>query len=169
MRHMIFTIFAIKYKNSCTFNKRSVVNFVKNQFCQIIWNIVELLTGWKWTMNNKNELLRQLPKLDKLIRHESFAEFNQELLKIAARDVIEKLRQDIITDSVAMPENTKIIDDIKTAYAALAKGTLYKVINATGVPIHTNLGRAPLPEDTLSEAIEIACGYSNLEYDVEKG
>ncbi len=120
-------------------------------------------------MNNKNELLRQLPKLDKLIRHESFAEFNQELLKIAARDVIEKLRQDIITDSVAMPENTKIIDDIKTAYAALAKGTLYKVINATGVPIHTNLGRAPLPEDTLSEAIEIACGYSNLEYDVEKG
>lgn len=122
--------------------------------------------------NKKNELLRQLPKLDKLIRHESFAEFNQELLKIAARDVIEKkLRQDIITDSVAMPENTKkIIDDIKkTAYAALAKGTLYKVINATGVPIHTNLGRAPLPEDTLSEAIEIACGYSNLEYDVEKG
>jgi L-seryl-tRNA(Ser) seleniumtransferase len=51
----------------------------------------------------------------------------------------------------------------------LATGSLVPVINATGVLLHTNLGRAPLAEDVLQAAREVAGGYSTLEYDLERG
>jgi len=52
---------------------------------------------------------------------------------------------------------------------AAALPSLHRVLNATGVIVHTNLGRAPLPREALEPALEAAAGYSNLEYDLEAG
>ena len=56
-----------------------------------------------------------------------------------------------------------------TALAGQARGSLRPVINATGVVIHTNLGRAPLADAAIERIASIARGYSNLEYDLDKG
>src|SRR5690349_1960115 len=53
--------------------------------------------------------------------------------------------------------------------ATAARPSLRRVVNATGVIIHTNLGRAPLAEEAIAALIETAAGYSNLEYDLERG
>jgi len=121
------------------------------------------------TMDNKNTILRNLPKLDKLITDNTFTGLNIEILKIASRSILDSLRDDIVKSDKPLPEHDKICELIKTEYNKIKKGTLYKIINATGVPIHTNLGRSPLPESVTKDAIEIACGYSNLEYDVSTG
>ncbi|MDP3720469.1 MAG: L-seryl-tRNA(Sec) selenium transferase [Acidobacteriota bacterium] len=59
--------------------------------------------------------------------------------------------------------------DARESLAASARGSLRPVINATGVVIHTNLGRAPLAPAALQRAAAIAAGYSNLEYDLAAG
>lgn len=59
--------------------------------------------------------------------------------------------------------------DARESLAASARGSLRPVINATGVVIHTNLGRAPLAPAALARAAAIAAGYSNLEYDLAAG
>jgi len=118
---------------------------------------------------NKKETLKKLPKIDKIISEKTFEGMNQNILKIASRSVIEELRQGILSGDISDLNNEEIISDISDKYNEISEGTLFKVVNATGVPIHTNLGRSPLPESSINEAKEIVCGYSNLEYDMEKG
>ena len=62
-----------------------------------------------------------------------------------------------------------LIADARARVEALRRGSLRRVLNATGVIVHTNLGRAPLPEAAADAAAEAARGYSNLEYDLEAG
>ena len=69
-----------------------------------------------------------------------------------------------IADAAAMMEDTA-----RRALLALARGSLVPVINATGVVIHTNLGRAPIADAALARAAAIAGGYCNLEYDLGEG
>src|SRR5690349_16194983 len=57
----------------------------------------------------------------------------------------------------------------EAALSSDARGSLRPVINATGVVIHTNLGRAPLAEAAIDRVASIARGYSNLEYDIAAG
>lgn len=71
------------------------------------------------------------------------------------------------TDTTAAVE--RIEADTVRRLTAEMTGTLRKVINATGVILHTNLGRAPLTRPALERALQIGAGYSNLEYDVAKG
>jgi len=116
-------------------------------------------------MDNKNNILKDLPKIDKLMTDSRFDGLNSEFVKISARNVLNSIRNE-------MPEKIDtgvIFDRILKQYEVLVKGTLYKVINATGVPIHTNLGRAPISKELFDEASDIVCGYSNLEYNTEKG
>src|SRR5207249_180590 len=60
-------------------------------------------------------------------------------------------------------------DDIRVRVEATMRATLYPVVNATGVIIHTNLGRAPLSAATLKAMQEAGGVYANLEYDVASG
>ena len=53
--------------------------------------------------------------------------------------------------------------------AASGRPSLRRVLNATGVLIHTNLGRAPLAQAALDRVVEVGGGYSNLEYDLDAG
>lgn len=62
-----------------------------------------------------------------------------------------------------------IVGELTQRLEAAAQQTLRKVINATGIIVHTNLGRAPLAIDALEAVAAVAQGYSNLEYDLESG
>ena len=90
----------------------------------------------------------------------------------AARRAIAAKRESILGDQAAAARADTAIDpreDVAAAAAELARPALRRVINATGVVLHTNLGRAPLAEAARAAIVATAAGYTNLEYDVAAG
>jgi len=112
---------------------------------------------------------RDIPKIDKLLAHEAFAAYNPALLTEAIRTEIDALRDAIKNGEVTQIDEATLIDAIHRHYAAMLTPSLQPVINATGVTIHTNLGRSPIDPALFDEARAIATGYCNLEYDLEAG
>jgi L-seryl-tRNA(Ser) seleniumtransferase len=104
--------------------------------------------------------LRDLPSVDELARVA-----DDPLAVDAARAVLDRAREEIRagSDPGDLPERLR--DEIREA----RRMRLRRAINATGVVVHTNLGRAPLAEAALDAAREAARGYSNLEYDLSAG
>jgi L-seryl-tRNA(Ser) seleniumtransferase len=126
-----------------------------------------------------SEALRALPAIDTLLRTEtgrSLADvIGLERLTNLARRVIDELRQEIIagagTDGREYSRDSllaKVERRLAAAHHTEAASGIRRVINATGVILHTNLGRAPL-SDGARRAIEQAAGYCNLEYDLTTG
>lgn len=116
--------------------------------------------------------LRRLPSVDRLLRDprvEGLAEtFGHEAATEASRWALERARETILAGG----EEPTIVDIIEAAIGrtrAVWQPSLARVINATGVIIHTNLGRAPLSAEALAAVEAVALGYSNLEYDLEVG
>lgn len=125
----------------------------------------------------QRELLRALPRIDELMSLPEVQEAArhlapQEVARVA-RSVVQGVREAIL--SAADP--TLLDDDFPrnweaTMSAALARAMrrgLRPMINATGVLLHTNLGRAPLSQEALDAVVAVARGYSNLEFDTETG
>jgi L-seryl-tRNA(Ser) seleniumtransferase len=115
---------------------------------------------------------RLLPAVDTLVqamqRHLNSAGLPRALLVDTARHVIEEARR-AITSGSAAPTPEQLTDAaIAHAYAVI-QPSLRPVINATGVIIQTNLGRAPLSEAALRAMWDVSAGYSNIEYDLEAG
>ena len=113
------------------------------------------------------EQLRQRPALTAL-EHEH----GRQATMAALRRVAETVRREIASGHVFA--STDDVADAIAARVALdltreARGSLRPVINATGVIIHTNLGRAPLSPAALQRVQQVAAGYNNLEYDIAKG
>src|SRR3989441_5878280 len=104
--------------------------------------------------------LRDLPSVDELARQSK-----DPLAVEAARKVVARAREQIQQGDD--PGDLKA--QLQTELSAARAPHLRRVINATGVILHTNLGRAPLAEAALERVREISRGYSNLEYDVEAG
>jgi len=124
--------------------------------------------------------LRHLPSIDQLLRRESLRELidstGRETVRDRLRYVIEEMRRDILSgaiDSATASNQEKISLEIARRLddraAASVRSRLQRVINATGVILHTNLGRAPLSRPALDAVLDVAGGYSNLEYDLETG
>ena len=114
-------------------------------------------------------LLKKLPSVDEAVRalEDSLDEsLPRWTLVEAARAAIETLRARILQGDTTRPELDP--EMITRAAGALMAPSLHPVINATGVVVHTNLGRAPLAKYVLERVVRIASGYSNLEYDVEQ-
>jgi len=109
--------------------------------------------------------LRDLPSVDELLRDERLAAEPHELALATARTVLERAREQI----KAGGEPGSIVDTILAELARTRQPSLRRVVNATGVLVHTNLGRAPLAEAALARVTEVGAGYSNLEYDLERG
>jgi L-seryl-tRNA(Ser) seleniumtransferase len=103
--------------------------------------------------------LRDLPSVDELVRGNA-----DPLAVAAARDVLERAREEIRAGS----EPGDLRARLDEALAAAHRPALRRVLNATGVLVHTNLGRAPLAEAAL-ERVRDAAAYSNLEYDLSSG
>jgi L-seryl-tRNA(Ser) seleniumtransferase len=116
--------------------------------------------------------LRKLPSVDKLLQEEAvqvLAEaHSHELAVEAARETLESARQAILEGNPCPPVSQLAQMTVANLGRRL-QPTLRPVINASGVIIHTNLGRAPLSEETRLAMQEAAQGYSNLEYDLEAG
>lgn len=116
--------------------------------------------------------LRLLPSVDALLQDHTLQELEQRcghtILVEACRESIEAARKGILAGAQA-PMPALIIDDVYTRVERAVRPSLVPVINATGVIIHTNLGRAPLSEDAIAAMRAAAQGYSNLEYDLDAG
>ncbi len=109
--------------------------------------------------------LRDLPSIDELLRDERLAEEPHRPAVEAARRVLERAREEI----QAGREPGSLVDAVLAELEAQRRPRLRRVLNATGVLIHTNLGRAPLSEAALARVVEVGSGYSNLEYDLDRG
>ena len=114
-------------------------------------------------------LYRSIPKIDKLLTHDAFGGYNTALLTEAIRNAIDALRAAITAGTVTAIDHEALIADIVRRYKTALTPSLQPVINATGVIIHTNLGRSPIDPELFDAAREIATGYCNLEYDLEAG
>ncbi len=122
----------------------------------------------------KAALLRQLPAVDELVKRPGVtalvSEAGHELAVRVARALLERLRQEIAEGSAAADADVARMEELFAAeLEAAVNYSLQQVINATGVVLHTNLGRAPLGEKVLQHLSETASRYSNLEYDLAAG
>jgi L-seryl-tRNA(Ser) seleniumtransferase len=104
--------------------------------------------------------LRDLPSVDELAR-----EAGDPLAVDAARVVIERAREEIQAGADPGDLATRLREELADA----RRPRLRRVLNATGVIVHTNLGRAPLAEEAVDRITDAARGYSNLEYDLAEG
>jgi L-seryl-tRNA(Ser) seleniumtransferase len=109
--------------------------------------------------------LRDLPSVDRLLAGPRLADLPHELALTAARTVLERARAEIRAGREPEPLEDAVLQEIGRAQ----RPSLRRVLNATGVLVHTNLGRAPLADAALARVAEVGAGYSNLEYDVERG
>ncbi|MBN1660478.1 MAG: L-seryl-tRNA(Sec) selenium transferase [Anaerolineae bacterium] len=118
------------------------------------------------------EELRKLPSVDRLLQESQVAalvrEWSHELVVDAAREALDMARGAIRNDSPAPPMAALALR-VGELLARRVEPTLRPVINATGVVVHTNLGRAPLSDEARAAMDAVAVGYSNLEYDLGVG
>lgn len=121
----------------------------------------------------KNQLLRKLPKIDELLKEQIVQSKSEDSMRTL---VIDSLRQSI-TKYRELILNGQIDDftkeDILSSFIEMLEessgSNFKKVINATGVVIHTNLGRSLLAKKALENVVNVADSYNNLEYDLKKG
>ncbi len=129
------------------------------------------------TRMDTNALLRQLPKVDALLEREdlrALAETMPRALVVdAVREAIDASREQVLAGGAADAAIDVSADAVAARAVVLAQGkarrSLRRVINATGIVVHTNLGRSPLAASALDAVAEVASGYSTLEFDVDSG
>jgi L-seryl-tRNA(Ser) seleniumtransferase len=116
--------------------------------------------------------LRALPSVDRVLADPALdyvrASLPAPLITSAVREVLEEARTAILAGAQSEPTLPQLAERAAAMAAQASTGGLRHVINATGVIIHTNLGRAPLSLSAL-QAINNAAAYSNLEYDLAAG
>ncbi|MDH3775001.1 MAG: L-seryl-tRNA(Sec) selenium transferase, partial [Deltaproteobacteria bacterium] len=127
--------------------------------------------------SDNKEMLRSLPAVDELLRQEVISEavetYPRTLVVRAVRNVLDRNRQAILNGKAAFDsqgfEQANLVKEILAEIQHLDSFTLRRVINGTGIIVHTNLGRSLLCQDALDRLQLIGSGYSNLEYDLEVG
>jgi len=116
-------------------------------------------------------LLREIPSVDEILNSSVFLEFSPSLqVTDAVRTTLERLRKNIIEEHVKkIPSMRELVYLVMKEDEVLNTNNLQKVINGTGIILHTNLGRAPLSREAIAAINETASSYSNLEYDLTYG
>jgi L-seryl-tRNA(Ser) seleniumtransferase len=124
------------------------------------------------TPSEMQQQLRRLPAVDELLRQSLLvpiaATSARPVLVACAREVLESLRTQIRSGQ-ASPSLEGMAAHVFALFQQRQRPSLRPVINATGVIINTNLGRAPLSQESLQAIAAVAQGYANLEYDLEQG
>lgn len=122
----------------------------------------------------KNALLRKIPNMNELLDAEEIRKYTEILGKDITKKIIQE-KLDEVRNSILSGETENEIPEellkkeLLVQLERAARPDMKKVINATGTILHTNLGRAPLARKHMQQLTEILSGYSNLEYDLEKG
>lgn len=116
--------------------------------------------------------LNQIAQVEKLLNREEIAPFKEILSRPLVADIVKTevdlYRQKIIQQKLAVDLN-ELVQNIVCALDVQCIHRTHPVINATGVVVHTNLGRSPLPPIVWQEAQEIMCHYTNLEINLVNG
>lgn len=118
--------------------------------------------------------LRNLPSVEGLLQTETtarlIAQFGRPLTLDALRNTLDDIRARFKAGTLTgLPSNESILAQAESTLSAWTAPTLSPVINATGVILHTNLGRAPMSEATIRAMDAVSRGYSNLEFDLDTG
>lgn len=126
--------------------------------------------------NDAQEALRLLPKMDEVIRllegTDLAGRFPRHLVVEACRSAVDRMRRAILEAKrgpVPQPSAEGAAALARARLEKLVGRSLRRVVNATGIILHTNLGRAPLCEEALEQVASVSAGYSNLEFDLEEG
>lgn len=127
----------------------------------------------------KQSLLRSIPKIDDLLMHPIIEErlhlIPRDLVVAIIREVIQETREHILAlDAAALESMTALNTEglvlkIRDQIDEEAAFSLKRVINTTGVVLHTNLGRSLLPKSMMGHLSDVATGYSTLEFDIHNG
>lgn len=123
-------------------------------------------------MNQKPEAFKSLPAVGKLLQMPEVKALigghGKELTTFCLRKLLDQCRTDL-DRGIAVPSLPEFLQRLERSMNTLLQRSLRKVINATGVVIHTNLGRAPLGKSLLADSFDVLQGYTNLEFDPETG
>ena len=122
------------------------------------------------------EALRQIPPVNDVLRAEELAEFQHILAQPFVANILDRVlaetRRDLAQSKSAVSRaqlTSSIAAEVARRIRESLQPSLRRVINASGVVLHTNLGRAPLAEAAIDQLRQVSVGYSNLEFDVEQG
>ena len=125
--------------------------------------------------SNSEALFSLIPSVDKILSHPRIngllGEYSSVVVKRILTTTLNDLRNSIRKNQVTR-ENLKfdsVVDKICEIAEQRLRPNLRTLVNATGVVVHTNLGRSPLSRKVAERILEVATSYSNLEYDLEKG
>lgn len=120
-------------------------------------------------------MFKNIPKVDKVLAWPGIKALQREhpraIVIAAVRETLDQLRADITSGQAtpALLEEDTVTERIQSALARANLPGLRRVINGTGVVLHTNLGRAPLSESLREHMLDVAFGYNTLEFDLESG
>jgi L-seryl-tRNA(Ser) seleniumtransferase len=127
---------------------------------------------------SKKTFLRNLPKIDEIIllleKQDIYSLAPRDIVIATCRTVVQNLRDKIIeAKEKDLPKFSldlaSAVGKVERLIKGLYRYNLRRIVNATGVILHTNLGRAPLCPEALQRIMEVGKGYSNLEFDLAKG
>jgi len=123
---------------------------------------------------NRSSPRAALPSVDRLLRHDVaavlIAEYGRPAVTGAIRGVLDQARTGLGTNgAAAVPGEAVLLDQVSRRLDSGAQPSLRAVFNLTGTVLHTNLGRAALPEAAIEAVAAVARGASNLEYDLATG
>src|SRR5258708_200179 len=132
--------------------------------------------GKKTVSAEQAELLRQIPSVDELLVQPRLAALSKrvdrsmvvEVARAVLADLRARIAEDLNWTAISL-DGASVEALISAQVEKILSRSLQPVINATGVILHTNLGRAPLPETVVDEFRRTATQYNNLEYDLEAG
>lgn len=125
--------------------------------------------------NDPNMYYRSIPSMDELLVLPWVASLEAELGREAVKDIFNEVladfrrrvrNGDIQPDASTMEMLNELAQNLMNRRA---RASLCSVVNATGVVVHTNLGRSPLPQEALDAVLDVSRGYSTLEYSLESG
>ena len=123
-------------------------------------------------MKKKQELLSRLPSVNEVLQQPTIEKITDELPRRlvieAIREVLDQIREEILATDI-FPESAALEQRVLARIKDKNKPNLSRVINGTGVVLHTNLGRAVLSKAAVDAVTQVAQGYSNLEYDLMEG
>src|SRR4051812_24927620 len=121
----------------------------------------------------RDDLLRAIPPIHELLETPEALALAARTSRDHARDRIraatDRIRAEILAGRDDLEADGLAAEALAVASASEPARSLRRVLNATGVVLHTNLGRAPLSADAVAAVAAVAAGYSNLEYDLESG